>query len=272
MNDYLQAKLDHEKKQKARSDRGLLIFICIFFLGYAFFFSSKYFLPKVYRHLEIAEIGCVLDLDDYLLTLDAWDYAKSDKAFEVIFDVTDMSLDRNAKYAAVCREGEEIFTAEIYRCSGNMLIVRVYDVPSRWADVSLTIGVGDKSEKICMDDKSVTNVGSLTDRTDDEYAVYACQSKINGYKSTIAKLEKEQQEKNDDILLAYKKLEALEAKKKNQTKDEKQSTNASIEKLAQAQAELQNELDDLTLQIKELKQKVKMQKAVLVKLEGAENP
>ena len=78
--------------------RGLQIFCIIFLLGNLLFFSTGIFMPKHYKDVEIAPIGTELELGEYTLTITSWDWAEKDRAFEIIFEVKDLSLNREPGY------------------------------------------------------------------------------------------------------------------------------------------------------------------------------
>ena len=104
-----------KKRRKPQGVRGLQIFCCVFLLGYLLFFSTGFILPKHYKDLEIVPIGSQLELGDYTLTLDSWEWAEKDRAFELIFDVKDISLEREADYSLVFRSGDSRYRYKIYR-------------------------------------------------------------------------------------------------------------------------------------------------------------
>lgn len=265
---FLQAKLEKNKKQQARSNRGLKIFMVIFTIGYLFFFSSRYYMPQVYKSVEIAPIGSVLDLGDYKLTLDSWDYAKEDKAFEILFDVEDTSLNRQPEYTFTCRNGEDLYKSKLYRETNDLLVVRIYKVSPRFAQVSLTVKVGGESKKIYIDDKSMTAVGTLIERSDTEYAVHACQSRIAGQEAAIQELEQQKIEKNADMEYNYSKIEELNKKMVGQSSELQMENKKALNKLAERQTQLQNDLESLMLQQSEMEAQVEIQKTLLVQLQG----
>ena len=114
-----------QKSARPQGVRGLQVFCIIFLLGNLIFFSTGLFLPKHYKDVEISPIGTELELGDYTLTLDSWDWAEKDRAFEIIFDVQDLSLDREPEYTFRFRCGDSRYRYTIYRDLGDLLVVRV---------------------------------------------------------------------------------------------------------------------------------------------------
>ena len=265
---FLQAKLASERRRKIRSDRGLKIFLVVFVLGYSLFFFSRYFFPKIYKNVAIARYGDVLELGDYTLTLDSWDYAEDDRCFEILFGLQNLSLDREPDISFTCRSGEDICRDTIYRLTDDLLVLRVRDVPRRWAQVSLTVRADDERQKIWMDDRQVHVVDALTDKSDHAYAVYAAQNRIRGYETTLSELAQEKAGIKADIEYTYAKLEQLTAKQASQTTWEQEETADDIRTVASKQTQLQNDLEDLLLQENLLKEKIEGQKLKLQQLGG----
>ena len=79
MNDKIKSAREKIKQlQYRRSDKNLKIFLVIFIIGFAFFFSSRLIFPKVYRGIDVAIPGDVIDMESYIFTLESWDYAEDD--------------------------------------------------------------------------------------------------------------------------------------------------------------------------------------------------
>lgn len=102
MLDSMRQKL----QKRPRGVRGLQIFCIIFLLGNLLFFSTGIFMPKHYKDVEIAPIGTELELGEYTLTITSWDWAEKDRAFEIIFEVKDLSLNREPGYTFRFRCGD----------------------------------------------------------------------------------------------------------------------------------------------------------------------
>ena len=149
MLDSMRQKL----QKRPRGVRGLQIFCIIFLLGNLLFFSTGIFMPKHYKDVEIAPIGTELELGEYTLTITSWDWAEKDRAFEIIFEVKDLSLNREPGYTFRFRCGDSHYRYKIYRDLGDLLVVRVSGVSSRFAQVAMTVKAGSASRSIYMDDR-----------------------------------------------------------------------------------------------------------------------
>ena len=154
MLDSMRQKL----QKRPRGVRGLQIFCIIFLLGNLLFFSTGIFMPKHYKDVEIAPIGTELELGEYTLTITSWDWAEKDRAFEIIFEVKDLSLNREPGYTFRFRCGDSHYRYKIYRDLGDLLVVRVSGVSSRFAQVAMTVKAGSASRSIYMDDRTMAHV------------------------------------------------------------------------------------------------------------------
>lgn len=257
-----------QRPARPQGVRGLQAFCIIFLLGNLIFFSTGLFLPKHYKDVEISPIGAELELGDYTLTLDSWDWAEKDRAFEIIFDVQDLSLDREPEYTFKFRCGDSRYRYKIYRDLGDLLVVRVSGVEGSFAQVSMTVSVGGASKSIYMDDRSMTPVEHLvTDRSDAAYRIRAVEGKIAGYQSSKDKLEQQKTEKDADIQLAYEKLAALQASKANRTPRQQEEIDTNIRTMADKQSRLQSELEDIVLQQQALQAQLEQEQQLLLRLQ-----
>lgn len=265
---YLKEKIKLENKQRDRNDRLLKVFIGIFVIGYLFFFNSNLFMPKVYRYKEVTPIGAVLDLEDYVLTFDTWDYSKKDHSFEIIFDVQNLTLDNDADYKFIVRRGDKIYKTEVYKKMGDMVVVRAKGVPRRWTECMLSVQAGSKSTNIRMNDKEVNRVRSIRDRSNKEYRRYAATRKLDGMRASIKRIRKQMSERDKRLKIAHEKLEDLEKMKNFQTEKEKETTDNQKSKIANEYDNLRAAQDEDTIKIEELKAKIKIQEGILEKMKG----
>ena len=257
-----------QKPARPQGIRGLQVFCIIFLLGNLLFFSTGLFLPKHYKDVEIAPIGTELELGDYTLTLDSWDWAEKNRAFEIIFDVKDLSLDREPEYTFRFRCGDSRYRYKIYRDLGDLLVVRVSGVSGSFAQVSMTVSVGGASKSIYMDDRSMTPVEHLvTDRSDAAYRIRAVEGKVAGYQGSIEKLEQQKTEKNADIQLAYEKLAALQASKAGMTARQQEEIDTNIRTMADKQSRLQSELEEIVLQQQALQTQLEQEELLLARMQ-----
>lgn len=265
MLDSVQQKL--QKPARPRGVRGLQIFCIIFLLGNLLFFSTGIFMPKHYKDVEIAPIGTELELGEYTLTIASWDWAEKDRAFEIIFEVKDLSLNREPGYTFRFRCGDSHYRYKIYRDLGDLLVVRVSGVSSRFAQVAMTVKAGSASRSIYMDDRTMAHVERLEERSDAAYRIHAVEGKAAGHRLALQQLEQQTEEKNADLRLAYEKLEALQASKANKTPQQQEEIDANLRTMAEKQGRLQNELEDMMLRKQALQAQLEQEEQLLARMQ-----
>lgn len=250
--------IKRDQKQKKRSDFLLKAFLAIFVTGYAFFFASPYIMPKVYHFDEITNIGQSISMDNYILTIDSWDFAKEDKTFEVILDIENLTLNKKPDIDLLCREGDKVYASEIYKDIGKgKIVVRIENVNRRWIEVIFSITIDDKTVNLYMNDKTVNTVSKLKKRSNQEYSIYAAESQIKGMKTLIEDIRKEQQETDKKMNDGYKKLEELQEKKeKEQTAENKSLIESNISKISTELENLKAKQDESFLEIENYEAKI----------------
>ena len=263
MLDSMRQKL----QKRPRGVRGLQIFCIIFLLGNLLFFSTGIFMPKHYKDVEIAPIGTELELGEYTLTITSWDWAEKDRAFEIIFEVKDLSLNRGPGYTFRFRCGDSHYRYKIYRDLGDLLVVRVSGVSSRFAQVAMTVKAGSASRSIYMDDRTMAHVERLEERSDAAYRIHAVEGKAAGHRLALQQLEQQTEEKNADLRLAYEKLEALQASKADKTPQQQEEIDANLRTMAEKQGRLQNELEDMMLRKQALQAQLEQEEQLLARMQ-----
>lgn len=264
----LKEKLRLQKKKKAKNDAMLKVFLSIFFIGYIFFFSSLYTLPKVYRNIKVCEAGDVINLEDYVLTFCTWDWSEEEKSFELIFDFKNLTLNDEPEYNFVFKEGDTLYPGKVLE-KGDKLIVKAEDINKRWSEITLNITIGNKSNHINMNDKKVNRVRYLKNRSQKEYDIYALKRKITGMEEKVESLEKEKVSLNNTIEKAYIKLEEFNTSKKTHTKEEREQNAAYKAKVSAEVEDLIGNLNELMDSIDEYNQKIKLQKSMLSALKNS---
>lgn len=258
------------KGQKKRSDFVLRAFLAIFVVGYAFFFTSPYFMPKVYHFNEITNVGQSISMDNYILTVDSWDFAKEDRAFEVILDIENLTLNKKPDIDLLCREGDKAYSSEVYKDIGNgKIVVRIENVSRKWVEVIFSVTIDDKTINLYMNDKTVNTVDKLKNRSDQEYLIYAAERQIEGMKSLIEDIKKEQKVTDKKMNDGYQKLEELADKKdKEQTAENKSLIESNISKISTELENLKAKQDESFLEIENYEAKIATKEKELEELKN----
>lgn len=262
-NNFLNAKLKQDRHLKQKKDTSLKIFVVVFLLGYIFFFTSNFSLPKVYRYDTVTYIGETIDMDDYALTLDTFDYSKDDNSFEIIFELDNFSIDENFEKSFVCRNGDIIYKTKIYKTFDNYIVLRVSGIPKKWSEVSILANIGSQSCTIKMNDKKATKAGELKDRTKSEYEKHIAETLILGLKEQKKEIKKEKEKLEKQVETANDRIDELEESKENQTQTEVEKTDENIQKLQNEQDNIKTDIEECESKIQELNAKIKKEQKML---------
>lgn len=261
MNEKFKNRKEQIKKfasKRKESNVSLKIFCMVFLIGYIFFFSSNMFFPKVYKNIDTVNIGKIIDMDEYILTLDTWDYSKEDKEFEIIFSVQNLSLKENPNYIFSFRADEKVYITSIKKnINGDLLIVSIKNIPRNFTEGILTITVGDKSTYIGMNDKIMNKVDTIKTRKDSDYIYYSKKCKVKGLEEYIKREEVKVKKYDKNINYAMGKLENLNKVKDSQTEKEREITENNISRLASEVEREKGKLDESMINIDEAKKRIK---------------
>ena len=245
MNDKIKSAIEKIKQlQYRRSDKSLKIFLVIFVIGFTFFFSSRLIFPKVYRGIDVSVPGDVIDMESYIFTLESWDYAEKDRAFEIILSVQNLTLNKHPKYDFTLKADNDVIETKIYRIiKDERIVLRAYNVPRRWTEVILSISAGRYNSHIGMNDKDVNKTDKLENLSNKDYEIKARKALMAGLKVKIQNEEREIKKLDAKINYAYDKLVKLDKEMENQTEAEKEKTRASKSQIANEMERLKGELD-----------------------------
>lgn len=165
------------------------------------------------------------------------------------------------------RCGDSHYRYKIYRDLGDLLVVRVSGVSSRFAQVAMTVKAGSASRSIYMDDRTMAHVERLEERSDAAYRIHAVEGKAAGHRLALQQLEQQTEEKNADLRLAYEKLEALQASKADKTPQQQEEIDANLRTMAEKQGRLQNELEDMMLRKQALQAQLEQEEQLLARMQ-----
>ena len=268
MNDKIKSVRDKIKQlHYRRGNKSLKIFLVIFIIGFAFFFSSRLIFPKVYRGIDVAIPGDVIDMESYIFTLESWEYVEKEKAFEIILSVQNLTLNKHPKYEFTLKADNDVMETQIYRIiKDERIILRAYNVPRRWTEVTLSISAGRFNSHIGMNDKEVTKADKLENLSDKDYEIKARKALMAGLKVKIQNEEREIKKLDSKINYAYDKLVKLDEEMENQTEAEKEKTKASKSQIANEMERLKGELDVKMAAYNEHKEKYLKEAQIVDKL------
>lgn len=262
MNSYLQEKLKRQKLQKKKSDMLLKTFLIIMLIGYAFFFSSNYFFPKIYRNLEITDIGKTYSADDYIITVDSWDYMPKGRTFEIILEMDTFNIDDKKPEFNITSQNKVIYP-EVTKVKPNYYILIAKGLPRKWADAALNITYKGNTYKLYMNDKEVNTVKAIKNVKDKYIVTYAKKEKIKGLEKYIAASNKKIKELEKKNIEAYEKLNEMKEREGELTEKEKEVYNNQKNKLTSELSSLKSQQEDLMDEINAAKEKIELEKGTL---------
>ena len=255
--------IEKREKLERTGNRILKGFLIIFFLGYAVFFTSRLWLPTPYEGVAITPIGKSVTVEDRTLTIDSWKYSKEQREMEIIVEVNKTSLDSVNTYNwSVATATGKLDTKAVHE-SKDIVVLKVTNVPRRWTELALNMslkqedmnkGLEFSSLKVYTNDKHVDFVKKIKHKSTKGYLREAYLSKIEGYKAQLK------------ITNADKMIKDLTDKMQYQTSSDQQKTGDEISNISSERDSLNDRLKEKDAEIKEMQQRIDIQKELLKKL------
>lgn len=263
----------NSRKIKKSSNGYLYGFLFIFLLGYAFFFSSNYWLPQGYKGVVVTPVGETIEQNSRFITVDRWAYCPGKKTMEIIVEMENNSLDDITSYKWQGRDKNGLIKTEIICSDDKFTVIHMSGVKKDWKEVSLTISADNKDFKpivIYMNDKTATVVKDLPAGAINDYIELAYTSKIESYEASIEDINAKIKENEQLMENAKSRMAELNERKSHQTESEKEETDSLISGLEGQinDKKLENEKNEED--IKELKERIELQKDLLKELKKEE--
>lgn len=261
------------KKIKKYTNRKLYTFLFASIFIYAFFFLSNLFMPPTFEGVETLKIGSSVEMESRKLTLLSWTYSKEQQKMEVILGLENLSLDGVKKYDWKILDKFGVKKSKVIMETEDIIVLNIYDIKEDFTELKLIMGIRKEDKDIktnftelsfYTNNKIVTKVENIKEKTAKEYYKDATDSLIRGLEKNIAEEEKNIKELEEKIEIAEKKIKDLKNDMKFQTSAEKE---ISIEKILEIGDKVKDYQDD----IKESKSKVKeIKKKIILKQKQVE--
>ena len=261
--------IEKREKLERTGNRILKGFLIIFFLGYAVFFTSRLWLPTPYEGVAITPIGKSVTVEDRTLTIDSWKYSKEQREMEI----TSLDSVNTYKWSVATATGK-LDTKAVHE-SKDIVVLKVTNVPRRWTELALNMslkqedmnkGLEFSSLKVYTNDKHVDFVKKIKHKSTKGYLREAYLSKIEGYKAQLKTLRKERAAIKTKITNADKMIKDLTDKMQYQTPSDQQKTGDEISNISSERDSLNDRLKEKDVEIKEMQQRIDIQKELLKKL------
>ena len=194
--------------QNIRSKKlsGFLVvsFLLIFFLGYAVFFLSPYYLSGVGK-LNYTPLREPVVLEYRDIQILSWSYCKDQKRMEVELQIDDHSFDgRNTySFSAAFRPSNASVEITTVLEEPNYVVIEIDNIPRRWREISLRMRVedaGTEEIRLYSNIEQIAQVDSIEPLTQLEYHVRRIERNIEKKKESIEANDEEPQERTDNTV------------------------------------------------------------------------
>lgn len=281
MDLILKEKIVNERNKsiKVNSNKFLIRFIIIFFVGYLFFFTSPFWMPLEYSDVRISKIGESIKANDREVTLSSLKYSEKQHMAEVIFEIDNSSIDGVNEYKWTCVDRNKgMFDVELIVETDNLVVLHIVNMPRRFSEISIRMDIK-KGDEIKVDEfstikfytskKVIDRCSNIEERKGiSSYKKEAIKNKISYFEDNIIGFEDEIKEQKQLIENAEITIKNLESKKTYQTEDEIIETDEKISQVESEISSCKDKIDEKEAQIKQNKEKIAKQKEHLEMLGG----
>lgn len=264
-------------KYDERKDRYLQGILLVILIGYAFFLTSKIWLPPDEAEIPPTEPGYFIEGNDRKVTLVSWTYDEEKREMEVMLDITNMSIDGINRYrwsAMELNKGRLTVTPIVEQ--DDFVVLRIENIPRRFEEISLRMGISSEDQtnvdgeftdlKIYGSKDSVTRGSIEDDMNERDYRIAACREKISIYEENISALEIRIADEKNIIAEAEKTIKRLEEGIEYQTESEIASTSSAIADVSSKIDTAESNIQSYEKEIAELEEKILLQREVESKL------
>lgn len=267
MADFKEVLIKNKTKEiKRKSNKYLVIFLVIFVLGYAFFFTSNLFLPPTYQGVTVTKIAEPISSYDREITVASWTYSEEQKEMEVIVEIENKSLDGKNDYEWQARDKNGLLKTRVIHQDPKFAVINISDLKHRWTEVALDMMLKGESEsengfsgvRLYTNDKEVKRVKSISKKSMGEYMLIATDSKINAVREEVKKINvkiKESVDTQEEIKIL---IRDLKEKEKYMTETEIEENKIAINDYEQRLNTEENSEKQLNDKIVELEKKISL--------------
>ena len=263
------------RKIEKNGNRLLYGFLIFFLAGYGIFFTSKLWLKAPYEGVPVTPIGKSVTEEDRIVTIDSWKYSKSQKEMEIIVEVENLSIDGIDSYKWTVKTAQSNLDTKVLVESKDLVVLKVTDVPRNWTEAALTMELkpGDKSKssdfsmlKMYTNQKHTENVAHIREKTVTGYRKEQIREKIENYEKQLKTLRASKRNIEKEMLLADKKTKELTEDMAYQTGSEQEKTGEQISTIAAEKDTLADRLEEKKAEVRETKEKIRIQQELLKQL------
>lgn len=253
------------KKIRGNSNHNMIINLTIIFVGYLFFFNSKFIFNEK-ENLKNTAINTQLELGNRIITLAKWDYCPEDALMEVEFDIVNKDYDGNDVYEFdVIDNNERIYISEVILSSPTINVLRIYDVPEDFECMRIAVNVANNDDivKYYADAALINRVDNIENYNDfNSYYVNKLNKYIDNYENNKQDVINRLDDVNKSITNQEQLITSLENQKKYTTADELNNINVQIADINKQLISLNNQSQELQDEISDIDKKIEDYKAI----------
>ncbi len=171
---------------------GNRLLLTVIIAGYAFFLTTKLWLPDVKELVDATPLYEKQVSGDYSIYLTKWEYAQKDQSMEIIVETeTTNLLAARLECEAVERTAGELHTKTLIS-DREYQVIQITDIPQNWKEISLRM-IDDKGEYLSLytNIDAVEQVEALKEKSEDGYLADRIQGQIEYDAYRIRKKEQE---------------------------------------------------------------------------------
>jgi outer membrane murein-binding lipoprotein Lpp len=252
-------------------------FLCFLLIFIAVFGTGKLWLPSDVKVMNTAAGTEINTSADTSLKLRSWEYSRSNRYMEIVFDVINREDNQELNFSPVAHtdtDKSQALNVAIALQQADTLILQIRDVPQSWNVISLWIQdnqniTGDAADSLkganfFCDIRKVKVNDSLAPKSGLNYRVQSVNQEISDVNAQLKQLSSKIQGEKSEIDQLNFDIDTLRANQKYQTSEEIENSNSVISnKKSQIQdhkntiASYQQQVSDCKVKLKKLNQKLK---------------
>lgn len=238
--------MEMEKSKKRRGEKRqhknifAMVFLLIFFGGYTFFFTSKFWMPTAGEAERYTKLHQDITWNDRAIRLVRWEYSQEQHLMEVELDISNQKFDgeNTYRFTALETNAGPLKVKPILE-EMDWVILQIEGIPEKFAEISLRMEMEDDEAvgvvKMYTNVNEVARVNAIEKKDRNGYLAQRYEQEILGYESEI-------REWNGKIVEAEDKISTIEQEIQEMKAKEEYQTDAQIEDTENMISEAQNEI------------------------------
>lgn len=211
---------------------------------------------------NLTKIGVTNLWEDREVTINRWQYSKTQQLMEIDLDVANKSYDgiNKYKFSAMDLKGNNL-KCEVMIEEDDWIVLRISDIPKRWSDVSLRMempdGTGDRL-KLYTNVVDVERVTELKSMDKNGYMAQKFNIEISNMQKEVKSNNKQIDKLNNEIAEVQKEIERINKEKIYQTDKEKTESDTLIAEANSTITSKQKDIQELMADIDEINKRIDM--------------